>query len=217
MASKGSYALGTDGTDFKHRQRVVSTHMASADAKYYLKLTFYLHLILYIIIVLKLSEDLLDRADIFILELQELEIPKPDLWEWLYGLSFFGNLLALRAMRTNSARLINLYHIATWLLSLTPLLLAQTAYFPDFVTFLQERDTEKVRYVWRQLPIAVIFQAFALVALQVHLMQVFYAYRLYKIWSAYLLNRSQTQQQQQSTNSANSAQGSNSFGSKKIN
>lgn len=188
----------------------------SADAKYYLKLTFYLHFILYIIVLLKLSEDILDRADIFILELQELEIPKPDLWEWMYGVSFIVNIFAFRAMRTNSAKMINFYHISTWIFSLLPILLAQTQYFPDFLTFLQERDIEKLIYVWRNLPISVIFQAFALVALQVHLMQVYYAYRLHKIWSAYLLNRSQTQSSAAAANSSSQAN-SNNAASKKIN
>lgn len=184
--------------------------MSSANAKYYLKLTFYLHFLLYALVLLKLSEDLLDRADIFILELQELQIPKPDLWEWLYGVSFFANFFAGRAMRSNSARLMNLYHILTWTLSLGPILVAQFQYFPDFITFLQERDIEKLVYVWRSIPLSVVFEAFSLVALQVHLMQAFYAYKLWKIWNAYTLNRAAIPTQSQPN------QGT-SQGSKKLN
>jgi len=157
MASKGKYALGTDGTDYLHRQRVVSSHSISADAKYYLKFTFYLHFLLNALVILKLSEDVLDRMDIFILELQELEIPKPHLWEWIYGISFLPTLFAARAIKTNSARLMNLYQITTWSLAIIPLLIGQCYYAPDFIAYLQERDLETLAYVWRSLPISVVF------------------------------------------------------------
>ncbi|KAJ6217236.1 hypothetical protein RDWZM_008393 [Blomia tropicalis] len=189
MASKGTHVLGTDGTDYRHRQRVVTIHSASADSKRYLKLTFYPHFFLYVLIILKLSEDILDRADIFILELQELRIPKPDLWEWTYGLSFLGTAFGARAMKTNSAKSINMYQIIIWLFALVPILLAQFQYAPDFIKFINERDVEQLTYTWRSLPLAVIFEAFAMIALQVHLAQAYFAYKLWKIWSSYGVSR----------------------------
>ena len=147
-----------------------------------------MHFLLYLLILLKLSEDVLDRADIFILELQELRIPKPDFWEWLYGISFLANIFAARAMRTNSVPLIRLYQFLTWTFSLGPICVAQIQYFPDFYHFVQYRDLEKLTYAWRTLPLAVVFEAFALIALQVHFVQAWYSFKLGKIWTSYSIS-----------------------------
>ncbi|UXI22050.1 hypothetical protein NH340_JMT07993 [Sarcoptes scabiei] len=200
MASKGSYVSGTDGTDFQHRQRVVSSHSSSILAKHYLKITFYLHFLLYLIIILKLSEDILDRMDIFILELQELAIPKPDLWEWAYGLSFLFTFFGARSFRNNSIAMIKIYLFAIVTLTIGPIIMAQFQYSNDFIKFISERNTQHLQYVWRDIPIAVVFEAFTIIAIQIHLFQIYFAYKLLKIWSSYSRKRqlNQSQQQQQS-------------------
>ncbi|OTF78732.1 jagunal-like protein, partial [Euroglyphus maynei] len=193
MASKGKYVLGTDGTDYSHRQRVASAHSFSAISKHYLRVTFYLHFLLYLLIILKLSEDILDRMDIFILELQELEIPKPNLWEWLYGISFLFTIFGARATRTNSFRMIKYYLMGITLFAFIPIIWAQQIYFMDFYHFISERDISKLKFVWNNLPIAVIFEAFSIIAIQVHIFQLYYSYKLYQLWKPYAQRRKQQQ------------------------
>ncbi|KAH9511654.1 jagunal isoform X2 [Dermatophagoides farinae] len=208
MASKGKYVIGTDGTDYQHRQRVVSAHSFSAISKHYLKITFYLHFLLYLLIILKLSEDILDRMDIFILELQELEIPKPDIWEWTYGLSFLFTIFGARAIRTNSFRMIKYYLMGIGLFAFIPIVWAQQIYFMDFYNFIYERDITKLQFVWHNLPLSVIFEAFSIIAIQVHIFQLYYAYKLYKLWKPYSQRRQQQQQQQQSSSSSTTSSSS---------
>lgn len=162
----------------------------SSESKYYLKLTFYMHLLLYIIVLLKLSEDILDRLDIFILELQELRIPKPDWWEWLYGASFMVNLVASRAMQKNAYTTMRTYHVLVWLTCILPLAVAQYQYLFDFILFVQERDTANLTYVWRELPLSVVFEAFSLIAIQVHFVQIYFSYKLFTLWQAYSVKKS---------------------------
>ena len=206
MASKGSYVRGTDGTDFRHRQQVVSTHtqrynflfiflwnlyiflyfvLNSARLKSSLKLTLYLQSILNLIVFLKLSEDILDRADIFILELQELRIPKPDLWEWLYASSVIAIFVAIRSFKTNSSGMIKFFLMLVTGLSILPLFIGQLKYFSDFIKFTQVKNVEEIKFVWRNWPVSVFFEIFSVAALQVHFAQVYYGYRLLKLWTQY--------------------------------
>jgi len=77
MASRnGPVALGSDGSDFGHRERVANQYRISALSKSRLKACLFLHILLFFLLLTKLSADIFDRLDIFILEIEELEVPK---------------------------------------------------------------------------------------------------------------------------------------------
>jgi hypothetical protein len=185
MASRGpsAVAAGTDGTDFQHRQRVASHYQDSALYKYRLKLCIYAHYLLFLVLLVKLSEDILDRLDIFILELEELYIPKPRLWEWIWSASVLFTWTGKKAIRKNNITSIKIYSAMNALFSLCPVLYALGYYFGEFLEFWQSRDVQKITEVWQGYPVALIWYAFLIVALQVHGCQLFCAYRLIKAWS----------------------------------
>lgn len=101
MASRGNMAqaLGTDGSDFTHRQKVAGQYQIrwviilkyyryyqfifnllflsfSAMNKSRLKYCIFFHYLLFFVMLSKLSADILDHLDIFILEIEELQIPQ---------------------------------------------------------------------------------------------------------------------------------------------
>lgn len=154
-----------------------------------LRLTIIMHTLTFLLVFVKLTEDILDRADIFILELQELQIPKPDLWEWLYAASILFAPFARRAMSKNSIAWMRWFHLGVWLLCVLPLAMGNWIYYADFVTFVQERDTAHLAHTWRHIPLAIVFQAFNILALQIHLVQLYFSYRLLSIWSSSQLKR----------------------------
>lgn len=123
--------------------------------------------------------------DIFILELQELEIPKPDLWEWTYGVSFLFTIVGARAIRTNSVSMMKFYILCITLTAFGPIVMSLYQYIFDFWKYQQEGDLKKLQYVWHDLPLGPLFGTFGLIALQVHLFQLYYAHKLYKAWSQY--------------------------------
>ena len=57
----------------------------------------------------KLLPDILDRLDIFILEIEELQVPKPQLWEHLWCLSIIVTFFGLSAIKKNKINVINQY------------------------------------------------------------------------------------------------------------
>merc|ERR1719342_1659418 len=49
----------------------------------------------------KLLPAILDKLDIFVMELEELFIPKPDLWEWVWLGSLLATIPAFMASKKN--------------------------------------------------------------------------------------------------------------------
>jgi len=182
MASRGQIAAGTDGTDFSHRQRVATHYQQSVVNKARLKFTIYMHYMIFALMLVKLADDILDRLDVFILELQELYIPKPRLWEWVWCGSAIASLFGLHAIRRNGSYAIVLFGVGILNVGLAPCLYAATLHFTDFVTYIQTRDVGALSQVWRGLPVAVLWYIFLTVALQVHAAQIFFAYQLHKSW-----------------------------------
>lgn len=83
--------------------------------------------------LLKLSQDILDRLDIFILELEELEIPKPMRWEWIWFFSTLLSYFGMTGLRRNKVSNLQLYfsgelhfHLSNLLPFLCPCVLAPT-------------------------------------------------------------------------------------------
>ena len=142
-----------------------------------------MHYLLSGLMLAKLSDDILDRFDVFILELQQLYIPKPLLWEWIWTLSVFFNFIARKAMKKNNSSSMKFYLFTLNFTAIFPVFYALIIYFSDFWTYIDSRDVSKVTHVWNKFPLAVIWYGFLLVALQVHLAQFVFAYKLIKIWS----------------------------------
>lgn len=179
----GPNVVGTDGGDYLHRERVATHYMISAQNKYRLKICLLLHGLLCLVMLTKLSADILDRLDIFVLELEELEVPKPLKWEYLWLASVVYSLIAFSACRKNSVFLIQIYLGGIASLGLAPVLYALVYYLPEVYQFLTASRTSGLQ-MWRGKPYALINVFFLVLALQVHVFSVLAASRLLNAWRA---------------------------------
>ncbi|XP_076655973.1 jagunal isoform X2 [Halictus rubicundus] len=138
MASKVtlSQALGTDGSDFNHRQKIAIHYQISATNKSRLKYCIFFHYLLFFVMLAKLSADILDHLDIFILEIEELQVPQPLWWEYIWCSSLMLSFLALSAIKRNRIRTLRQYIIGIILLGYGPLLYAVVYYFKDVWKYL---------------------------------------------------------------------------------
>lgn len=141
-----------------------------------------MHHFMFVLMLAKLADEILDRMDIFILQLQELYIPKPQLWEWIWSASLIFTWTGLKAIRRNSIVYMKIYLILTLLFAICPLVYALYSFFNDFWTFFNERSTENVKLLWQGYPIALIWYLFGIVSLQVHLFEVYFAFVLIRSW-----------------------------------
>ncbi|XP_062510600.1 protein jagunal homolog 1-A-like [Corticium candelabrum] len=89
MASRrGPRATGTDGSDFRHRQKVASQYSRIAQSKWRLRLMMTLHVSLVSCIVLHV---------VMVQNLREIEI-----WEWTWLVSCVACILGYRALKKNN-------------------------------------------------------------------------------------------------------------------
>merc|ERR1711936_633415 len=113
MASRdGATVAGTDGSDFNHRESIASQYKVSAQNKAYLSYALNFHLLTTLCLLVKLSPAILDRMDIFILPLEELNIPKPPLWEWIWLAScFLIYVIGSNAIKASKVDKMNIFLI----------------------------------------------------------------------------------------------------------
>ncbi|KAH0946232.1 hypothetical protein HN011_004385 [Eciton burchellii] len=156
MASKVtlSQALGTDGSDYSHRQKIATHYQVSATNKSRLKYCIFFHYLLFFVMVAKLSADILDRFDIFILEIEELQIPQPLWWEYIWCTSLLLSFLALSAIKRNRIKILQKYMISIVLLGHGPLIYGIVYYFKDVWMWITIGST-----IWHTL---VCFHSFSL-------------------------------------------------------
>jgi len=184
MASReGATVMGTDGSDFIYRGRVVSQYHTSAKTKGYISFLLYVHLLGAVIMLAKLSPAIFDYLDIFILSLEEQNIPKPLLWEWVW---FGGSLVTFvfggHAIKTSRPGKIQIFGALTLILGLLPILWVLLIYWTDFYAAIFEKQS-KVYQSWKGYPVAVFWYIFGINALFVHVYELNCAYILNDAWS----------------------------------
>lgn len=188
MASKGLHYVpaGTDGTDHAYRERIAAQYQISALNKSRLKYCIFFHYLLFFAMIGKLSSDILDRLDIFILEIEELNIPQPLWWEYIWCLSLLLSFLCLAAIKKNRIKPMKQYVTGLVLLGIIPLLYAFIYYFNDVIKFLtaeNKRDLNEVQ-LWQGYSYGLLWYAFIFLALQVHFFSIYFAWNLLQAWKS---------------------------------
>lgn len=177
-----------DGLDYEYRQRVAAPHQISVLNKSRLKYCIFFHALLFFVMAAKLSADILDRLDIFILEIEELEIPSPLWWEYIWSLSIFVSFIGLSAARNNIIRKMQKYLIGIILVGILPLVYCFLYYFSDVWEYLTgdaDTDIDETDIVmWRGMPYGLIWYAFCLVGFQIHGFTLFFGWNLVQAWKA---------------------------------
>lgn len=184
MASKnGPRALGTDGNDFLHREKVAAQYWSSAVNKSRLKFCIFMHFLLFLIMGAKLAEDVLDYMDIFVMEIEQLEIPKPHRWEYFWAGCLLFSFVGLSAVRRNRISQMQLYIFGIFFGGLCPILYAAAYYFNEMWEYITTRDSSKLEK-WQDYPLAVLWYIFIAAAFQVHVFSLYFAEQLVMAWKA---------------------------------
>lgn len=103
--------------------------------------------------IAKLTSDILDRLDIFILEIEELQVPQPLWWEYIWCVSILMSFIGLSAAKGNRTKDMQKYIVGLIVTALLPMLYCIIYYFPDVVDYLSlddETDIEETEiFLWR--------------------------------------------------------------------
>lgn len=173
-------AKSHDGSDFKHRQRILPHYQIMALSKKRLKFVLILHLLLAAIMAVKLLSTVLDLLNIFWQPIEELYIPMAKPWEWIWFSSLFVILPAFRAIRTNNSLQMKAFLVGITLNCIFPLLHCVYLYAADFWTYFKTRDAGKTSEIWRDYPVALYWFIFIGVAYQVHFFELYFGWELHR-------------------------------------
>ncbi|CAB3233905.1 unnamed protein product [Arctia plantaginis] len=190
MASRGGVMVtGTNGADFEHREKIAAQYQISALNKSRLKYCVFFHHMMFLAMLAKLSADILDKLDIFILEIEELQIPQPLWWEYIWCLSLLLSFLGLSAIKRNNIKQLRRYMYGVTALGYGPLLYCVLYYCGDVWRYLSsdvdEDDSSEVEIeLWQGYPYGLLWYAFVLLASQIHFFQLYFSYNLLKAWRA---------------------------------
>ncbi|KAL3102148.1 hypothetical protein niasHS_003557 [Heterodera schachtii] len=186
MASKGGpRAIGSDGTDFKHRQRIAASVKLSVQYKFYLKVLFLLHLLILLPMWVKVGGELL--FDEFALLQQphlwrQLDLPSAYPWEFVWCLSFIPILFALLSFPKNKPFLLKLHYYGQFVFGLMPACIGIGSQFPELVDFVKHGESSKTPTFKGHFPMVVLWYLFFIAIFQVHGFSMYFSYNLHGTW-----------------------------------
>ena len=93
-----------------------------------LKWAIFSHYLLLFVMILKLTPEVLDRLDVFVLEVEELFVPAPLLWEWLWLLSVPVTFLGLNTVKYASLASCKQFLLGTLTCSLLPVIIGMVSH-----------------------------------------------------------------------------------------
>ncbi|XP_066158963.1 protein jagunal isoform X2 [Euwallacea fornicatus] len=173
------------GKEFQHTiSSVMYPNGCSALTKTRLKYCIFFHYILSFAMLAKLTPYILDRFNIFILPIEELEVPEPLWWEWFWLSSILSSILALDAMKKNHYIRMRYYMTGIVLLGYLPLLNGLLKWFPEVVMYLYAEkytDFDDI-FFWMGLPYGLLWYGFIFLAGQVHSFSLYFGYKLLCAW-----------------------------------
>ncbi|KFO38344.1 protein jagunal homolog 1 [Fukomys damarensis] len=173
MASRaGPRAAGTDGSDFQHRERVATHYQMSVTLKYEIKKLIYVHLVIWLLLVAKMSVGHLRL-------LSHDQVAMPYQWEYPYLLSIVPSLLGLLSFPRNNISYLVLSMISMGLFSIAPLIYGSMEMFPAAQQLY--RHGKAYRFLFGFSAVSVMYLVLVL-AVQVHAWQLYYSKKLLDSW-----------------------------------
>ena len=152
----------------------------SATNKSRLKFAVFLHFILALLMLLRLS------VSFFVMfgvrppsALQKLRLPRAMTWEFVWLVSFVPAIFGLLAIRRNTVFLMQQYLIGSIVFGLGPVVYAMYYLFDDFMAYL---NTKEVGLTFQGFPVIVLWAMFLTIALQLHFFGIYFCYQLLKAW-----------------------------------
>lgn len=100
------------------------------------------HYLLFFVMLAKLSADILDKLDVFVLEIEELQVPTPLLWEYIWCLSILTTFVGLWATKQNRGRAMRQYIAGIVVFGVIPLVFCLVYYFNDVIGYLSYDDED---------------------------------------------------------------------------
>ncbi|MCP9260447.1 Protein jagunal [Dirofilaria immitis] len=154
MSSRfGPRAMGTDGTDFKHRQRIATHYHHSAQYKIYLKVLFGLHFLVLLIMWVKVGgEVLVEEFGIRWPFYQTLQLPNAYPWEYVWCFSFIPLIFAVISFKRNKINLLRNHYYGQFIMGILPCSVGIGGQLPELIDYLYDMKNSQISTFRRTFP-----------------------------------------------------------------
>ncbi|KHJ47739.1 hypothetical protein D918_01896 [Trichuris suis] len=180
MASRyGPRAVGTDGSDYRHRQRVASHYRDSAVNKYRLKITLIMHGLLLLLVAAKVFIETLQRLSLSPDSLSRIHLPSVNFWEYWWLCSFLALLTAMASIPKNDFVRIRRAYFLIVFLGLMPITVAAGLNVSQLMHYAKHGQAEEY---FHGFPVVVLWYIFFTIAFQIHVFTMVFATKLGTAW-----------------------------------
>lgn len=184
MSSRfGPRATGTDGTDFRHRQRVAAHYQTSAQYKMYMKWLFAIHCLVLFAMWLKVGGEMaVNVLHIRWKFYSSLDLPSAYPWEYVWSLSFVPMIFALSSFSKNKVSLLRFHYYGQFLTGILPCAVGIGGQLPELFDYLSDMEHSQTPTFKGTFPMVVIWYIFFVIALQIHGFAMYFSYHLTTAW-----------------------------------
>ncbi|KAI1713653.1 jagunal, ER re-organization during oogenesis domain-containing protein [Ditylenchus destructor] len=185
MAARGGLRPeGTNGNDFKHRQKVADSIKLSVQYKFYLKVLFAIHLLVLLAMWVKTGGEIVFND----LKLTEpptlwtrLDLPAAYTWERVWCMSFIPIIFALLSFPKNKALLLSYHYYGQFVLGILPCAIGLRSQFPELWDYMANSES-KTPTLKGHFPMVILWHIFFLIVFPIHGFAMFFSYYLTASW-----------------------------------
>jgi hypothetical protein len=183
MSLPGSQrAVGTDGSDYQHGERIPPHYRSSAETKSRFRLLIYIHFLLASIVFTQI-------LTYHIPLITTLNIPRPHLWQYIWLISILASICGLLSLNKNRILLMKIFFHGTVIFGLGTVIITIMFNLRDLFIFKKLKNNHQLDEIESQkflgLPLLVLWYIFLIITVQIHAYSSYMANVLLHSWQQY--------------------------------
>jgi hypothetical protein len=183
MSLPGSQrAVGTDGNDYQHRERIAPHYRLSTETKSRLRMLIYVHFLFAFVVLFQILTYHLPLITAF-------STPRPHLWQYIWLICIFPSICALLSMNKNHILLMKIFFHGTIIFGLGTITITIILNLSELFTFKKLKTSHQLEEVEPQtilgLPLLVLWYIFLIIIVQIHAFSLYMAHVLLCSWQQF--------------------------------
>jgi len=183
MSLPGSQrVIGTDGSDYQHRERIAPQYRLSAETKSRFRLLIYFHFLLALLVIFQI-------LTYHIPLITKFTIPRPHLWQYIWLISVLASICGLLSLKKNSILLMKIFFRGTVLFGLGTIITTIIFNLSELFTFKKLKTKHQLDEIEPQtflgFPLLVLWYIFLIITVQIHAYSLYMANVLLHSWQQY--------------------------------
>jgi len=183
MSLPGSQrAVGTDGNDYQHRERIAPHYRLSTETKSRFRLLIYLHFLLALLVF---SQILTYHIPL----ISTLNVPRPHLWQYIWLTSVLASICGVLSLNKNHVLLMKIFFRGTVIFGLGTIITTIIFNLSELFTFKKLKTNHQLDEVEPQtflgFPLLVLWYIFLIITVQIHAYSLYMSNVLLHSWQQY--------------------------------